>query len=114
MRPEDSALCFVKCIDEYPERSQKWKTTTKTQILLSFISPHQEISNTTVSNWIKTTLKLQLEGHLTRSEANLVGLLVNDILYRGSWSNKSTWQRFYHKEYIPSVKIFQAKGFSSE
>ena len=38
--PEDSALYVVKCIDEYFKRSQTWTTEIKTQIPLSYISPH--------------------------------------------------------------------------
>ena len=92
-------LYVVKCLDEYPVRSQIWRTKTKRQILLNYIFSHQEISSSTVSDWIETTLKLsdvsklgQFRGHSTRSastsKAYLVDLLVNDILCRGSWSNE--------------------------
>ena len=85
-------------------------------MLLNYISSHQKIYSSAVSNWIKTSLKLsvaselsQFVGHSTRSsstfKAHLGGFSVNDILCRGSWSNESTWQHFYHKENFPSEKV---------
>ena len=41
------------------------------------------------------------------SKAKTCGLSVGDILSRGNWSNKSTWQRFYHKEIMSSAQNFQ-------
>ena len=54
----DSRLCVVKCINEYLLRSNNCCTGRKTQLLLSFISPHKEITCSTVSKWIKNTLWL--------------------------------------------------------
>ena len=52
-------------------------------------------------------------GHSTRlastSKAMLSGLSLDDILERGSWSNASTWQKFYHKEVIKTSERFQGK-----
>ena len=56
--PKISVLCVVRGSDEYLERSQKLQIETKAQILFSFISPHQGISSSMVSNWNKATLML--------------------------------------------------------
>ena len=37
----------------------------------------------------------------TASKASTSGVSVIEILERGTWSNKSTWQRFYKKDIIP-------------
>ena len=54
---QDPELCVVKCLNEYIRRSEKWRTDTKNQLLLSYISPHKEVTSSTISNWIKETLK---------------------------------------------------------
>ena len=97
-----------------------WRTNNQTQLLLSFIEPHKEISSSTIARWIKTTLRLAgvneiglFSAHSTRSastsRAGFSGLSVDDILHRGSWSNESIWQRFYHKTIIQPEQRFQEK-----
>jgi len=79
-----------------------------------------QVSSSTISRWIKNTLDLSgvteihdFTGHSTRSastsKAELSGLSVDDILERGSWSNKSTWQAFYHKQVVKVSQKFQGK-----
>ena len=44
----------------------------------------------------------------TTSKASASGLSVIEIIERGTWSNMSTWQRFYKKDIIPiRVEKFQ-------
>ena len=73
---------------------------------------------TTISGWLKKVLKSSgidvplFTAHSTRSattlKASASGLSMIEILERGTWSNKSTWQRFYKKDIIPiHVKNFQ-------
>ena len=56
------------------------------------------------------------KGHSTRSastsKAGLAGLSVTDILERGSWTNASTWQRFYNRQYELCTEKFQNKALS--
>ena len=44
-------------------------------------------------------------------KAGLQGASIEDILKQGSWSNKTTWQRFYHKNIVEEGKIFQEMVF---
>lgn len=57
-------------------------------------------------------------GHSTRSastsKAEISGLSIKDILDRGSWSNESTWQKFYHKEVVSNSEIFQGGVFNKK
>ena len=39
------------------------------------------------------------------------GLSVKEVVNRGSWSNESTWQTFYHKEIIKVGQDFQKNVF---
>ena len=58
-----------------------------------------------MSGWIKTTR------HSTRASStpadSLKGLSLSDILDKGSWSNKSTWQKLYNKEISSSEENLQ-------
>ena len=76
-----------------------------------------EVHSSTVSRWIKEILKETgvdvdvFKGHFTRSastsKACLSDISVDNILSRGSWSNQSTWQKFYHKQVLSKEQLFQ-------
>ena len=77
-----------------------------------------EVHSSTV-RWIKEILKEPgvdadvFNGHSTRSaptsKACLSGVSVDDILSQGSWSNESTWQKFYHKQVLSRDQCFQER-----
>ena len=52
--------------------------------------------------WVKQVLKNSGVGisqlHNSFIKVGHLGLSVEDILRKGNWSNKSTWQRFYNKK----------------
>ena len=58
---------------------------------------------------------LDFGGHSTRSpstsKAELSGLPVKEVSDRGSWSNESTWQKFYHEEIIKAGQDYQKNVF---
>ena len=101
-------MCVVTCLSHYLERTAEWRTEGQNQLLLSHLSPHKEVKSSTISNWVKQVLKLsgidvsKYQAHSCRSastsKAKVLGLSVKEILERGRWSSKSTWQRFYNKE----------------
>ena len=91
-------------------------------MLLRLIQPHKEVCSSTISCWLKETLVLSrvtdildFGGYSTRSatasKAELSGLSVKEDLDRGSWSNESTWQKFYHKEIIKVGQDYQKNVF---
>ena len=100
-----------------PWGSRGKREGAKTQLLLGYIKRHAEVSSSIVSWWIKETLKLSgidvttFKGHSTRvassSKVGSIGLSVSNILNRGSWSQKSTWQRFYDKLIISGNEAYQ-------
>ena len=85
--------------------------------MLGYIKPHVEVSNSTVSRWIKETLKhfgidiTTFKGHSTRaassSKVGSIDLSVPDILNRISLSQKTTWQRFYNKPIVSRNELYQ-------
>ena len=89
-----------------------------TQLLISYITPHNSVSAETVSRWLKEFLKLSdidtsiFTGHSTRTaaapKAKQVGLSLPEILRRGQWTNKTTFETFYNKPIVNnSVEILQ-------
>ena len=46
------------------------------------------------------------------SKTNLRGLSTEDMLQRGNWSRKSTWQTFYNKNISTPAERLQNKLFS--
>ena len=116
--------CVVTALRIYEDRSKAWRDVNKTQLLLSFIKHHKEVSSSTISKWIKEVIKLSginieiFKGHSSRSAsstgAGLSGASTNDILNMGSWSNEHTWQKFYNKPVITAAESFQGKLFGKK
>ena len=85
------------------------------QLLLSFVNPIKPIVSSTISEWLKNVLKKAIIGintfkaHSTRSastsKVDLSGAPI-EILRRGCWFNKSTWQKFYNKSIIREGQLF--------
>ena len=105
---EDLNLCVCNHIDLYLDRTSSWRTKEKKQFLLSYINPHNGVSSSTVSRWIVEMLSLSgidtdmFKGHSTRSasssKASVQGVPLQEILKRGHWSNKTTFEKIYKKD----------------
>ena len=104
-------ICVVEALEAYIKLSKPWtEGTQKTQLLLSYIKPHSPVKACTLSNWICAVLKYAdvdiktFKSHSVRSastsKAKFLGVSTKQILKRGRWSSKSTWQKFYNKEII--------------
>jgi len=119
---EDTDICVVSALREYLKRSEPWRENkNESQLLLSYINPHQPIASCTVARWMKELLSLSgidtdvFKAHSTRSASTsktcAKGLSEKDILKRGTWKRSSTWQRFYKKNFEETAKKFQEKLF---
>lgn len=114
--PEDNQLCVVETLDKYLEKAKPTRLD-KTQVVFGFRKPYKNTVSRTISDWIKKLLTLAnigtsvYKGHSTRlvstSNGNIKDLSLVDVLKRGSWSNKSTWQRFYNEEFVSTEEAFQ-------
>ena len=111
-------LCVVSVLDIYLKITQEWRVKgQETQLLLSTLKPHNEVVKSTIAGWIKSVLKdagidtSLFSAHSTRSastsKAMALGLSIEDILKRGNWSGKTTWQRHYHKSIDTVPALFQ-------
>ena len=116
-------LCVVSAIDTYLKRSLQWRAGSKYQLLLSTIHPHKEVAKSTISGWVKAVLDNSgvdiniFKAHSSRSaatsKAKCEGCSLKDILKRGQWSGKTTWQKHYHKSVVNSASKFQHSLFSN-
>ena len=76
-----------------------------------------EAHSSTASRWIKEISKETrvdvdiFKDHSTRpasaSKACQSGVSVDNILSQGSWSNQSTWQKFYHKQGLSKEQLIR-------
>ena len=77
--------------------------------------------SSTISGWIKNFLReagIYIKTSTSISKVRLAGLSVTGILERSSWTNASTWQRFYNRQVSHLQKNtkmkFQVKNFEQE
>ena len=80
----------------------------------NFYELHKQVVPSTISGRLRNVLKSSginvslFTAHSTRSattsKASASGWSVIEILERGTWSNMSTWQRFYKKDII-SIRV---------
>ena len=103
--PSDTVLCVVAALDYSIERSSIWREKNQTsQLLVSFIKPHNAVAKSTVAGWVKQILIMSgINTDIFRPS----GLSLSDILKRGSWSNKTTWEKFYNKPILNFEEKFQ-------
>ena len=70
---EDSGLCVVAVLNEYLQRSEKWRTSDEWQLLLSFVQPRKPFVSSIISGWIKKVFTISgidvgvFKGHSIRS-----------------------------------------------
>ena len=102
--PSDKALCVVVALDCCIDLGgKKWSFS-----IITFIIPHNAVAKSTVAGWIKQILIMSgiLKPYSTFS-TTFSGLSLSDILKRGSWSNKATWERFCNNPILTFEENFQ-------
>ena len=55
---EDTKLYVVATLEEYLKRTKVWRGKDKSQLLLSFVKPHNPVVISTISGWIKNGLRM--------------------------------------------------------
>ena len=121
---DEKVLDTVECVRTYLERTSSWRNNErrKTQLLLALVRPHNPVSTSTVSRWLKDLMQSAgictaiFQGHSVRSAATskvaTMGLSVQQILERANWSNSKTFYRFYYRSQMHSDN-FQDMLFQS-
>lgn len=107
----EEPLCVLACLREYIARTKTLRGGN-TKLLISFCKPHNAVTTSTVSRWLKETLRLSgiditvYKSHSVRaaatSAANSLNLPIEDILSAAGWSGAETFRKFYNKPLVKS------------
>ena len=92
---QDKDLNTVSAFDEYLNRTKEWgRVNNETQLLLSYVQPHTQVVQSTISGWLKNVLKSSgIDVSLftasstrlaTTSKASASGLSMIEIVERGT------------------------------
>ena len=101
--PQDTKLCIVTLLNMYIERTKQIRTDSR--LLISHAKPHHPVVSSTISGWIKATLRAagirNHTGHSTRaastSMASLSSVPIDTIMEAAGWSQSSTFANHYEK-----------------
>ena len=105
---QNPKLCIAQAIKSYLQATKVGRNKNgQKQLLLSTLPSYQEVKNSTVAGWVKAILgsggidtnlfTVYSTWAASTSKAKIKGLSLEDILKRDNWSNKSAWQKHYHK-----------------
>ena len=104
--PHNGKLCSVETLRAYEKRTQAFRKHTS-EMFIATIKPHQPVSSSTITRWLKTMLSKAgintdtFKAHSVRSAsvtaAANAGITTNDILKAADWSTASVFQKFYYK-----------------
>jgi hypothetical protein len=114
--PVDRRLCPLLVLKEYLFRM---KNRRKSQYLLvSYIKPHDRITTSTISRWIRVVLQrsgidvTKYKAHSVRAAATSKVVSnhtpVQDIMKLAGWTLESTFSRFYNKKIVKQTDVAKA------
>ena len=99
-------LCPRECIIGYLEITNKWRPVQGSgPFFPSLNAPHSPVTKLTLCRWVKEFLTdagiTGFKFHSTRgasaSKALVKGVNITDILSKGNWSRRSTFERHYNR-----------------
>lgn len=102
-------LDVTLCLETYIIATQALRDTAeaKKQLLISFQSPYQPVTTSTIARWLRTLMEAagvdtkKYKAHSTRaaatSKARDQGLTTKQILKTANWTNAGTFLTFYNK-----------------
>ena len=104
--PSNKRLCVVRTFTRYLERTKKVRREN-TQLLLSYIAPHEPILRATIARWTLKVLELAgIDTHHYRgnstwgasaSAARMMGASLNAVMRNASWRDAHNLAIHYHK-----------------
>ena len=116
--PSDKSLCPKESIIEYLEVTHQFRPTPDAgPLFISYRKPHTPVTKQTLCRWVKDFLSAAgIAGYTTHStrsagssKACSKGVVLTDILSRGNWSNRTTFEKFYKKDIAtPALRVQKA------
>jgi site-specific recombinase XerD len=107
---QERKLDVVETVRKYLARTNTLRVGAKqkSQLLISFVKPHQAIHKCTIARWLKMTMQGSgidtsvYKAHSTRmasvSKARAQGVSAEQIMLQANWSQAATFHRFYHRD----------------
>ena len=106
--PVDKRLCVMTYLKEYLIRTEPVRSAEHTRLFLSYSKPHQPVSQSTISRWVKT-VKMKsgidtahFKPHSTRaastSAAFRKGVPLETVMAAAGWSAGCTFATYYKKD----------------
>lgn len=104
---EDSTICPYTTLEVYIDRTSRLRGH-RSRLFLSFVKPHNPVSNQSMSRWLSETLKFAginelFKAHSTRAAASSKAALhtdINTVLNTVGWKSESTFAKFYRKPIV--------------
>ena len=117
---ENPNICPYETLIRYLEMTLPLRAKQAGPLFLSFVKPHKPVTKQSLARWVKSFLVMSgfmgFTAHSTRgaaaSKAKERGVSLEDILTKGNWSNKTTFEIFYNKTIVSPVQRFQASILS--
>ena len=112
--PSNVALCVVQCVNSYLEKTANLRSSQK--FWISTIKPYQAASKTTISNWLRQTLKesgINLDifaPHSTRAAATSAvqgKVPIDTIIRTAGWKSDCVFRKHYNRP-ITNDSVFSA------
>lgn len=110
--PPNRSLCVVTAMKEYLMRTDSLRGK-ETNLLISYVKPHQKVTTSTISRWLRTVLARAgidtniFKAHSTRAAAVTAAknnnVPVEEIMKTAGWSRAGTFAKFYNKPIVTEV-----------
>ena len=116
-------ILLLVAVALYLTRTATWRSSSGSQLLLSFRRPHRPVATSTVARWLRSVLEASgidmeiFRAHSTRgaatSAAAKAGISTEHILKTVDWRRASTFRRFYWRDIASTATPFQDAVLSS-
>ena len=116
----DSGLCVCEALKMYIARTLKFRNVVDQEndkLLLSFITPHKNVTKDTIARWIRTVLRMSgvdtdkysagSVRHAAVSKAKAMAVPITHIMAKAGWSRETTFAKHYDKEIVRETDSFQ-------
>ena len=112
---EEEILCPVKCIYAYLTRRSEIVIQDFTEFCITSGQPYHPASKDMLARWVKEIMRNSgidtkiLKPHSTRvasnSAAYKLGMVLQEVLKKGHWSNEGTFFTYYFREIKDSLDL---------
>ena len=120
--PPNSGLCPIIALRAYLTATLTIRGAN-TALFITMVKPYKPASASTISRWIKSTMRLAgidietYKAHSTRSastsRAVQAGVTTESILKVADWTNVQTFRSFYHREPDTSAEVTRSQASKS-